>query len=84
MKTAAVLLMAVLVAGCQTTRPVPAVSATTIRAACGAIRPWDAGWQKRLAVELRALPKDHVFRTLAKDAIDARDAIRICRGEHRG
>lgn len=80
MRTAAVMLVAVLVAGCQTTKPPPAVSATTIRAACGAIRPWSPGWQKRLAVELRKLPPGHVFLDLARDAIDARDAIRICRG----
>lgn len=83
MKIAAAILMAVLVAGCQTTKPPPAVSTSTIRAACGAIRPWDAGWQARLSAYLRTLPRDHIAWELAKDAIDARDAIRICRGERK-
>lgn len=83
MKVGAAVIMAVFLAGCQHTRPTPAVSAPAIRAACGAIRPWAPDWQKRLATELRALPSGHVFRTLARDAIDARDAIRICRGERK-
>jgi hypothetical protein len=48
---------------------------------CGKVRVWEAGWQVRLADELGALPKGHIFRQLARDAIDARDAVRICRGE---
>jgi hypothetical protein len=50
---------------------------------CGRVRVWEPGWQKRLADELKALPPGHIFRQLAKDAIDARDAVRICRGEKR-
>jgi hypothetical protein len=72
------LAMTMSTSGCAT---VPLKFASDIDVVCGQIRPWDKGWQARLADELKSLPKGHIFRELAKDAIDARDAIRICRGE---
>lgn len=83
MRTAAALLLLVGLAACQHTGGPSIASATTIRGACGAIRPWSAGWQARLAAYLRSIPRDHIARELAKDAIDARDAVRICRQEMR-
>jgi len=70
--------MALSISGCATVR---VKHAGDINAVCGTIRPWEKGWQARLADELGKLPPGHVFRDLARDALDARDAVRICRGE---
>jgi hypothetical protein len=70
--------MMISISACAT---VPLRFASDIDVVCGKVRPWEKDWQARLADELKSLPKGHVFRQLAKDAVDARDAIRICRGE---
>lgn len=67
----------------------PQQRSESIRVACGNVRPWEPGWQDRLRAalaEVRKLPADHPFRIflqLAVDAIDARDAVKICRGEYK-
>jgi hypothetical protein len=72
------LTMTISISGCTTAQ---LKFASEFNVVCGKVRVWEPGWQKRLAAELKALPKDHIFRQLAKDAVAARDAIRICRGE---
>lgn len=53
----------------------------TATRACGTVRPWPAEFQQHLADEIDHLPADSALRTLAADAIDARDAVRTCRGK---
>lgn len=74
------LTMTISISGCKT---VQLKYASEFNAVCGKVRVWEPGWQKRLATELKALPAGHIFRELAKDAVAARDAVRICRGEKR-
>jgi hypothetical protein len=66
------------ISGCATVR---VKHAGDINAVCGKVRVWEPGWQTRLADELGKLPTGHIFRQIAIDALDARDAVRICRGE---
>lgn len=72
--------MMISTSGCATVR---LNFANEINVVCGRVRTWEPGWQARLADELKKLPKDHIFRQLAKDAVAARDAVRICRGERK-
>lgn len=71
---------ALILAGCQHTKSGPS-AARDIRAACGSYRTWSPDYQRQLAAELGKLPPTHPVWALARDAIAARDAIRICRGE---
>lgn len=73
-----ILMMMISISACGTVR---VKHAGDINAVCGNVRVWEPGWQIRLADELKSLPKGHIFRQLAIDATDARDAVRICRGE---
>ena len=48
-------------------------------AACPEIAPWSAAYQRRLAAELRRLPKESALERAVADAINLRDQARACR-----
>jgi hypothetical protein len=59
----------------------PEQRSSSIKIACGKLRPWEAGYRERLLEETIKLPKGHIFRRSTVDLIDARCANEICRGE---
>jgi len=46
---------------------------------CPEIAPWSADYQKRLAAELRGLPKDSALERAVAEALSLRDQARACR-----
>lgn len=65
-------------------RPVeePAPARVTV-AVCPAIAPWSAGYQKRLAAELRVLPPGSATEGAIAEALSLRDQARTCRSSKR-
>lgn len=54
-------------------------SARLTVAVCPEIAPWSAEYQKRLAAELRGLPKESALERAVTEAISLRDQARACR-----
>jgi hypothetical protein len=48
-------------------------------AVCPEIAPWSADYQKKLANELRALPKESALERAVTEAVSLRDQARACR-----
>ena len=48
-------------------------------AVCPEIAPWSAAYQRRLATELRRLPKESALERAVAEAISLRDQARACR-----
>jgi hypothetical protein len=59
----------------------PAERNVAIRNACGNVVIWDDAFQALVLAEYVQQPPDSPWKKVLKDAIDARDAVRICRGE---
>lgn len=59
----------------------PQQRSSSIKLACGRLRPWEPGYKERLLTATTELPKGHVLRQATVDLIDARCANEICRGE---
>ena len=56
---------------------VPLPSRVTV-AVCPVIAPWSAGYQKRLAAELRRLPPGSATERAVAEALSLRDQARAC------
>lgn len=59
-------------------QPVENAAPVTV-AICPEIAPWSADYQKRLAAELRGLPKESALERAVAEAISLRDQARACR-----
>lgn len=62
-------------------KPAAVVATPDVKPACGNVREWDADFEHELAGALAPLPRSSPLWTVFRDAVDARRAVHICRGE---
>jgi hypothetical protein len=59
-------------------QPIDAAPARVTVAVCPQIAPWSADYQKKLAAELRTLPRGSAVESAIAEALSLREQARVC------